>query len=175
MHDAWPIVTEPFSQWVIEDRFAMGRPDWTVGGAVFSDDIEAWEAMKLRCLNGAHSTLAYLACLSGCETVADAMVEPMIVDAIDALWREVCAVTQAPRGLDATAYVQSLKRRFGNPALRHRTAQIAMDGSQKLPQRLLAHCATALRKPGFARARHGIGRLDALCVRRGARPAAHYA
>ncbi|WP_237173818.1 mannitol dehydrogenase family protein [Paracandidimonas lactea] len=138
MHDAWPIVTEPFSQWVIEDRFAMGRPDWTVGGAVFSDDIEAWEAMKLRCLNGAHSTLAYLACLSGCETVADAMVEPMIVDAIDALWREVCAVTQAPRGLDATAYVQSLKRRFGNPALRHRTAQIAMDGSQKLPQRLLA-------------------------------------
>ena len=133
MHDAWPIVTEPFSQWVIEDCFTLGRPDWTVGGAVFSSEIDAWEDMKLRCLNGAHSTLAYLACLSGNETVADAMRVPMIVEALDALWLEVRAVLKAPQGVDTAAYVQSLKERFRNPALRHRTAQIAMDGSQKLP------------------------------------------
>ena len=138
LEDAWPVVTEQFVQWVIEDKFTMGRPDWTVGGAVFSDEIERWESMKLRCLNGAHSTLAYLGQLIGCETVADAMREPLVTDVLDALWCEVRELLQAPRGVDPAAYVDSLKQRFRNPALLHRTAQIASDGSQKLPQRLLA-------------------------------------
>ena len=138
MHDAWPIVTEAFVQWVIEDDFSMGRPDWTLGGAVFSNEIEAWEAMKLRCLNGAHSTLAYLGQLTGCETVADAMQLPLITKLLDALWNEVLDVLHAPTGIDPKDYVEQLKKRFRNPALKHRTLQIAMDGSQKLPQRLLA-------------------------------------
>jgi fructuronate reductase len=137
MSDAWPIVTEGFVQWVIEDNFSMGRPDWTLGGAVFSNEIEAWENMKLRCLNGAHSTLSYLGQLTGRDTVADAMQMPLITELLDALWAEVLEVLQAPAGVDPQDYVTQLKKRFRNPALKHRTAQIAMDGSQKLPQRLL--------------------------------------
>ncbi|OOV06447.1 mannitol dehydrogenase family protein [Rhodoferax fermentans] len=138
MQDAWPVVTEQFVQWVIEDQFTMGRPDWTIGGAIFSDEIECWENMKLRCLNGAHSTLAYLGQLTGRETVADAMQLPLITDILDPLWVEIREVLHAPKGVNPAEYVESLKQRFRNPALKHRTAQIASDGSQKLPQRLLA-------------------------------------
>lgn len=138
MTDAWPVVTEEFSQWVIEDNFTMGRPDWSIGGAVFSDEIEAWENMKLRCLNGTHSTLSYLGQLTGRETVAEAMKLPLITDILDTLWCEIREVLVAPKGVDTAQYVQSLKQRYSNPAIKHRTAQIAMDGSQKLPQRLLS-------------------------------------
>jgi len=138
MEDAWPVVTEQFVQWVIEDQFTMGRPDWTIGGAIFSNEIERWENMKLRCLNGSHSTLAYLGQLTGRETVADAMQLPLITDILDPLWVEIREVLHAPKGVNPAAYVESLKQRFRNPALKHRTAQIASDGSQKLPQRLLA-------------------------------------
>jgi len=116
----------------------MGRPDWTVAGAVFSDEIERWENMKLRCLNGSHSTLSYLGQLTGRETVADAMQLPLITDILDPLWLEIREVLVAPKGVDTAVYVESLKQRYRNPALKHRTAQIACDGSQKLPQRLLA-------------------------------------
>ncbi len=137
VQDAWPIMTEGFVQWVIEDDFGLGRPDWTLGGAVFSNEIEAWEGMKLRCLNGAHSTLAYMAQLTHCDTVAEAMEQPLISTLLDDLWAEVLQVLHAPSGVDPSDYVQQLKQRFRNPTLKHRTLQIAMDGSQKLPQRLL--------------------------------------
>ena len=156
MTDAWPVVTEEFSQWVIEDNFTMGRPDWTIGGAVFSDEIESWENMKLRCLNGTHSTLAYLGQLTGRETVADAMQLPLITNILDALWLEIRQVLVAPQGVDTAEYVQSLKQRYTNPAIKHRTAQIAMDGSQKLPQRLLStlrdRIAAGLSSPTLATA-----------------------
>ena len=144
--DAWPVVTEQFVQWVIEDEFTMGRPDWTVGGAIFSDEIECWENMKLRCLNGAHSTLSYLGQLTGRETVADAMQLPLITAILDPLWVEIREVLHAPKGVNPADYVESLKQRFRNPALKHRTAQIASDGSQKLPQRLLAPLRERLAK-----------------------------
>lgn len=156
VEDAWPVVTEQFVQWVIEDDFTMGRPDWTVGGAIFSDEIECWESMKLRCLNGAHSTLSYLGQLTGRETVADAMQYPLITDVLDSLWLEIRDVLKAPKGVDPSCYVESLKLRFRNPALKHRTAQIACDGSQKLPQRLLAplreRLAAGLASPAIATA-----------------------
>ena len=156
MEDAWPVVTEQFTQWVIEDQFTMGRPDWTIGGAVFSNEIDAWENVKLRCLNGAHSTLAYLGQLTGCETVADAMKSSLITDELDALWAEIRAVLRVPKGLDPNTYIDSLKQRFRNPALKHRTAQIAMDGSQKLPIRLLTplreRTAKGLESPAIATA-----------------------
>ena len=146
LEDAWPVVTEQFVQWVIEDHFTMGRPDWTLGGAVFSDEIECWESMKLRCLNGSHSTLAYLGQLTGRETVADAMQLPLITDLLDQLWREIRDVLNAPKGVNPADYIDQLKQRFRNPALKHRTAQIACDGSQKLPQRLLAPLRDRLAK-----------------------------
>lgn len=156
MEDAWPVVTEEFCQWVIEDTFTMGRPDWDRAGAIFSDELECWEDMKLRCLNGAHSTLSYLGQLTGRETVADAMGLPLITGILDPLWVEIREVLNAPKGVDTAEYVESLKRRFRNPSLKHRTAQIASDGSQKLQQRLLAplrdRIAKGLSSPAIATA-----------------------
>ena len=138
VQDAWPVVTEPFSQWVIEDDFPLGRPDWSAHGAEFTSDVAPYELMKLRLLNGAHSTLAYLGYLAGCETVADAMAQPAIAAFVARLMHdEVTPVLKPPPGADVEAYKRALLERFRNPALRHRTWQIAMDGSQKLPQRLL--------------------------------------
>ena len=137
--DAWPVVTEPFSQWVIEDHFPLGRPDWGAHGAELVRDVAPYETMKLRLLNGAHSAIAYLGGLAGFATVADAMAEPSLAAFIERLMRrEVIPVLTPPPGADPQAYASALLARFRNPALRHRTAQIAMDGSQKLPQRLLA-------------------------------------
>ena len=156
MEDAWPVVTEQFYQWVIEDQFTMGRPEWDKVGAIFSDEIECWENMKLRCLNGSHSTLSYMGQLTGRETVADAMGLPLITDLLDKLWSEISEVLHAPKGDNPADYIESLKLRFRNPALKHRTAQIACDGSQKLPQRLLAplrdRIAKGLASPAIATA-----------------------
>jgi fructuronate reductase len=136
--DAWPVVTEPFTQWVIEDDFAAGRPAWDAAGATFVPDVAPFELAKLRLLNGSHSTLAYLGYLAGHETVADAMAAPGFATLVQGLMLEEAAPTLPPvPGLDVPAYAAALVDRFRNPALRHRTWQIAMDGSQKLPQRLL--------------------------------------
>ncbi len=138
MTDAWPVVTEPFSQWVIEDAFGAGRPEWDASGADFVGDVAPFELAKLRMLNGAHSALAYLGYLAGCETVADAMAMPGFSAFVRRLMLGEAAPTlPAVPGLDLTAYADRLLERFRNPALRHRVWQIAMDGSQKLPQRLL--------------------------------------
>ena len=138
LEDAWPIMTEPFTQWVIEDDFGLGRPGWDQAGATFVGDVAPYELMKLRLLNGAHSTLAYLGYLMGRETVAAAMQEPGIARLIEEMMRLEVTPTLPPlQGFDVAAYCKSLLDRFRNPALQHRTWQIAMDGSQKLPQRLL--------------------------------------
>lgn len=135
--DAWPVVTEPFTQWVIEDHFPAGRPAWERGGAEFVGSVAPYEAMKLRMLNGAHSSLAYLGALAGHETVADAANDPRFVAFLQRFWAEVAPSLQTAPGLDAGAYARRLLERFQNRAIRHRLLQIAMDGSQKLPQRLL--------------------------------------
>ncbi|HLZ05296.1 MAG TPA: mannitol dehydrogenase family protein [Bradyrhizobium sp.] len=138
LEDAWPIMTERFSQWVIEDDFNLGRPEWDRSGAQFVRDVAPYELMKLRLLNGSHSTLAYLGYLMGAETVADAMNEPALARLVEELMRlEVTPTLPSLGGFDLAAYRASLLERFRNPSLRHRTWQIAMDGSQKLPQRLL--------------------------------------
>ena len=138
LDDAWPIATEPFTQWVIEDDFARDRPDWARAGATFVADVAPFELAKLRMLNGSHSTLAYLGYLAGHETVADTMAAPGFAALVRGLMLEEAAPTLPPvPGLDVVAYADSLVARFRNPALRHRTWQIAMDGTQKLPQRLL--------------------------------------
>jgi fructuronate reductase len=134
VRDEGAVVTEPFTQWVIEDVFAAGRPAWETAGAIFTDDVAPYEKMKLRLLNGAHSMLAYLG--PGFPYVSDAVGE--LGDAVRRYMDEDASPTlEVPPGFDLAAYKSSLLERFANPALRHRTAQIATDGSQKLPQRLL--------------------------------------
>lgn len=135
--DAWPVMAERFAQWVIEDRFPTGRPDWATAGATFATDVAPFELMKLRMLNGAHSALAYLGCLAGHETVADASNDPVLAAFLRGFWAEVAPCVPAPPGVDLQDHAATLLARFRNRALRHRTWQIAMDGSQKLPQRLL--------------------------------------
>jgi fructuronate reductase len=163
--DAWPVVTEPFMRWVIEDRFPQGRPAWEAAGAEFVSDVEPYEHMKLRLLNGSHSTLAYLGYLAGYETVADTMADEAFARLIRGLMdEEVTSTLHMPPGADLESYKNALIERFKNPALKHHTWQIAMDGSQKLPQRLLGTVRDRLRSSA------SIGRLsprgcglDALC------------
>lgn len=137
VEDAWPIVTEPFTQWVIEDRFPAGRPPFEKVGAELVENVEPFEHMKLRMLNGSHSSIAYLGYLSGYETVSDTITDPAFAAYIHKLMTEEIMPTLNMPGTDLDAYRDALLERFANPALKHRTWQIAMDGSQKLPQRLL--------------------------------------
>jgi fructuronate reductase len=137
--DAAPVVHEPFRQWVIEDRFIENaRPRWERVGAELVGDVASYEHMKLRLLNGAHSALAYLGYLAERETIADTVADPVLRAFVEGLWQEVIPVVPAPPGTNLSTYARTLLERFSNPAIRHRTWQIAMDGSQKLPQRLLA-------------------------------------
>ena len=137
--DDGAVVTEPFTQWVIEDDFAAGRPEWERAGAIMTGDVRPYEQMKLRMLNGAHSTLAYLAQLADDELVSDAIAPGTPFAALlESLMKDDVAPTlDVPDGFDLDAYRAELLTRFANPALRHRTLQIAMDGSQKLPMRLI--------------------------------------
>lgn len=135
LEDAWPVMTEPFSQWVIEDRFAGPRPQWEAVGATLVDDVEPYENAKLRMLNGTHSTLAYLGAVIGYVTVDQAVADPHLKNFIAAMMQEEIEPTLERPGL--ADYRAELLARYGNPALRHKLQQIAMDGSQKLPQRLL--------------------------------------
>jgi fructuronate reductase len=123
---------------VIEDRFAGGlRPDWSIAGAEFVSDVAPYENMKLRLLNGSHSTLAYLGYLAGYETVSDTMKDQAYRRLAEAVMDDAATTLKMPPGADVASYKRALIERFENPALRHRTWQICMDGSQKLPQRLL--------------------------------------
>lgn len=138
VRDAWPVVGEPFTQWVVEDAFTNGRPGWDAHGVQFVSDVEPYELMKLRLLNGAHSAIAYLGYLAGLETVSDAVKVPAMATYVRGLMdREATPTLPILSDIDLEAYKSALLERFANPALQHRTWQIAMDGSQKLPQRLL--------------------------------------
>lgn len=138
VEDHGAVVTEPFSQWVIEDRFAGPRPRWETVGAELVADVRPYETAKLRMLNGAHSALAYLGLARSHAYVHEAVADPAIRPLIEQLMQGEAAPTiAAAPGQDLGAYAQALLARFANPALQHRLVQIAMDGSQKIPQRWL--------------------------------------
>ena len=144
VRDEGAISTEPFSQWVIEDNFAGQRPAWEGQGADIVADVAPYETAKLRMLNGAHSALAYLGLERGHTFVHQAVADPALRAGVEALMRQEAAPTIAPApGQDLGAYADALLARFANPALNHRLIQIAMDGSQKIPQRWLATLADA--------------------------------
>jgi fructuronate reductase len=149
--DPAAVETEPFRQWVIEDRFAGDRPAWEKAGAQIVPDVAPFETMKLRLLNGAHSLIAYLGAVAGLSAVRDVMADPILARVVRAHMR-LAAETLAPAaGLDPVSYTEALMARFANPAIDHRCLQIAMDGSQKLPQRIFAPARAQLD------AGHGIG------------------
>ncbi|TCP34746.1 mannitol dehydrogenase family protein [Sphingomonas sp. BK235] len=139
LYDAAAVTTEPFMQWVIEDRFATRRPRWELAGAQLVADVAPYEFAKLRMLNGAHSALAYLGLERGHQFVHQAVGDPTIRAIVEPLMRDEAAasLTPAPEQ-DLGAYADALFARFANPALPHSLIQIAMDGSQKIPQRWLA-------------------------------------
>jgi len=137
VRDPAGVACEPFRQWVIEDNFVAGRPAWEKAGAELVADVIPFEEMKLRMLNGSHSFLAYLGYLAGYQHINDCMEDANYKRAARALMLNEQAPTLKVTGVDLERYADLLIERYSNPALRHRTWQIAMDGSQKLPQRML--------------------------------------
>ncbi|GAA1772781.1 mannitol dehydrogenase family protein [Luedemannella helvata] len=136
--DLAPVAAEPFMQWVIEDDFPGGRPAWDLAGATMTTDTTPYEHLKLRALNGVHSTMAYLGALAGREYIADALALPGMADLLRRMIAEDIAPSlRPPAGVSVIEYGESVLSRFANPALGHRTLQVAMDGTQKLPQRVL--------------------------------------
>lgn len=144
VEDALALDTEPFLQWVIEDEFVSGRPQWEAAGALFAVDVEPYEKMKLRLLNGSHTLLAHLGLLDGLECTRDVMtVERHVADVERHLNTVVKTLDPVP-GIDLSAYIQQLLQRFANPTIAHRCAQIAMDTSQKIPQRIFGPAVEVL-------------------------------
>ncbi len=152
--DPVPVVTEPFSEWVLEGDFPAGRPRWEDAGARFTDDIEPFEQRKLALLNGAHSLLAYAGLALGQATVSEAIADPRCRDWVEQWWDEAAAHLPQPAG-ELDEYRAALVSRFANPAIRHLLAQIATDGSKKLRERvvptLLAERAAGRGAAGAAR------------------------
>jgi fructuronate reductase len=145
VRDRWPVQREAFTQWVIEDAFRHTVPDWQRAGITLTNDVAGYERAKLRLLNGAHSTLAYMGLLAGYVTVAEAVQDDWLRAFVQALMTEdILPSLRAPRGLELRAYIGSILLRFSNPVMRHELAQIAWDGSQKLPVRLLGTIDEAL-------------------------------
>jgi len=147
VRDQAPVIAEAYSQWVIEDDFRAGRPAWEIAGVKLVSEVEDFETMKLRLLNGPHSACAYLGYLAGFATVAQVMATdefPRFV--LRMMDEEIIPGLAVSTGMDVESYKTSVLERFGNRALAHETRQIAMDGSQKLPQRLLDSVRCALDK-----------------------------
>lgn len=135
--DDVPVPAEPFTMWVLEDRFTAGRPAWEAGGAVFSDEVSRYEELKVRLLNGTHSLIAYLGALTGVATIPESVAQPAVEAAARAVLRdEYRPSVTAPRGVDLDAYEEELFTRWRNTALGHRTSQVGSDGSLKLRQRI---------------------------------------
>lgn len=130
------VETEEFCQWVIEDNFPSGRPNWDLAGAIFTDDVAKFERMKLRMLNGSHSMLAYTGFHCGLQYVRDVMNDASMVKLITRHLRAALATLDEIDGIDFNEYANELLQRFRNPSIAHETFQIAMDGSEKMPQRI---------------------------------------
>lgn len=136
--DNWPIQREAFTQWVIEDHFTGPRPAWDKVGVTLTSNVNNYEKAKLRLLNGSHSTLAYLGILCGHETVYEGVSDDALAAFVESmLAEEVVPSLNAPAEMQIEAYMQAVLKRYHNPHIRHMLAQIAWDGSQKLPFRLL--------------------------------------
>ncbi|HEU4652789.1 MAG TPA: mannitol dehydrogenase family protein [Steroidobacteraceae bacterium] len=139
VQDAWPVQREAFTQWVIEDSPALKDVDLASVGVTLAKDVSVYDRAKLRLVNGAHSTLAYLGSLRGRETVFDAINDAPLARFVEKLMREDLGPSLGnPQGLDVKKYIDAIIERYRNPAVRHLLAQIAWDGTKKLPVRIIA-------------------------------------
>ena len=149
MEDRCIIVTEPFKQWVIEDNFAAEKPAWNQVGALFAKDIEPFEDMKLRLLNGAHSALAYVGFLMGYEYIHQAIRDDGCLKLIKLLHKDLQTTLEDVPDIDFKEYSKTIIQRFSNEGVPYKTSQVASDGSQKLPQRLIKPLSIILSRQGY--------------------------
>ena len=134
IEDAWPVATEPFEQWVIEDDFPTGRPDLGSVGATMTSDVHAYEAIKIRLLNGGHQAIAYIGQLAGHEYVHEALAEPRLAAFVREFMEQDAAPTLVvPEGFDVPGYIDELFRRFTNPAIADTLARLGTDASNRIP------------------------------------------
>ncbi len=168
VYDPCAIACEPFRQWVIEDNFVNGRPDWDKVGAQFVADVVPFEMMKLRMLNGSHSFSAYLGYLGGYETIADTMTNPDYRKAAFALMMQEQAPTLSmPEGTDLNAYATLLIERFSNPSLRHRTGRLRWTAARSYRSVCWTRCVCTCKTAAAGVTGAGRGWLDALHPGRG--------
>ncbi len=137
--DEWPVTCEPFCQWVIEDNFSSGRPEWEAAGAQFVPDVTPYEKMKIRLLNAGHSVLGLLGSIHGHQTIDGAVSDPLFAHYLRAYMDvEATPVLDAVEGIDLDAYKDSLIERFSNPNIKDSLARICLESSAKLPKFLIA-------------------------------------
>jgi mannitol 2-dehydrogenase len=138
VEDRWPVVCEPFTQWVLEDRFSLGRPPLDDAGVQLVEDVEPYELMKLRLLNASHQALAYLGYLAGYRLVDQAAQDPLFQRLLLGYMEDEATPTLRPvPGIDLAEYRQNLIARFSNAAIRDTLARLAFDGSERIPKWLL--------------------------------------
>jgi mannitol 2-dehydrogenase len=148
IEDGFPVVAEPFLQWVIEDNFCAGRPDWESVGVQMTDDVHPYEMMKIRLLNASHLLIGYLGTLVGYTYVHDVMADPLIRQAVDRLMNEVTPTLQPVPGIDLNDYKKTLIERFANPKIRDQLPRLCLYSSAKIPKFLLGSVRDALNQNG---------------------------
>jgi mannitol 2-dehydrogenase len=149
IEDGWPVVCEPFRQWVVEDRFAAGRPQWEDVGVLFTDRVHDWELYKLRLLNASHSCMAYLAALAGVVYVDEAMAIPVLRRYLEQLLEQEAIPTLAEiPGYPAADYAATVLRRFENTGVRDQIARLCIDGTAKFPSFLIPTVDAELTRGG---------------------------
>ncbi|MEM9008887.1 MAG: mannitol dehydrogenase family protein [Cyanobacteria bacterium P01_F01_bin.86] len=146
--DAWPVVAEPFIQWVIEDRFCAGRPDWESVGVQMTNDVRPYEMMKLRLLNASHSLIGYLGSLLGYSYTAEAMGDALVRQTVKRLMDEVSSTLPPLPGIQLDSYKQTLIERFANTKVRDQLSRLCLNGSDKLPKFLLGSLRDKLAQDG---------------------------
>jgi mannitol 2-dehydrogenase len=137
LDDAWPVMTEPFRQWVMEDTFSNGRPEWERVGAQLIGDVAPYETMKIRLLNGSHLAIAYLGALRGFTYVHEIMADPLFRTFIQAFMDQVTPIVPVIPGTSIPEYKQTLLERFSNPTINDQVTRICSEGSAKMPKWLL--------------------------------------
>lgn len=146
--DAWPVVAEPFRQWVIEDRFCNGRPELEAVGVQMTDDVDPYELMKIRLLNASHQALGYLGVLAGHEYVDEAMRDPLFDTLVSRYMAQVRPLIAEPPGVDLEQYQRTLRVRFANPAIKDTLARLCFDGSARMPKFVLPSLREQLARSG---------------------------
>jgi mannitol 2-dehydrogenase len=149
VEDGWPVVCEPFRQWVIEDRFAAGRPAWDAAGALFSDRVGEWELYKLRMLNASHSCMAYLMALAGVVYVHEAVTIPVVRRFLQRfLTTEAIPPLAEIPGHPRADYAETVLARFANSGVRDQIARLCVDGTAKFPSFLIPTVEAQIERDG---------------------------